>query len=173
MTDTPFPGGDVREAGLRAARLGESAEQNGDLAQAINLYRQSIQYLEQAGAPEAGQVWQRLTAAELKQKLEPVFQKQGDTLKHLIDRMADMSDEELATFIKWQAQQIDEHETGESPESDCQAERLTITFSAACLCPAAATSLPASRRLRQTGTPPSAPSKTAALPDRPDSDRSD
>ena len=116
MTDTPFPGGDVREAGLRAARLGESAEQNGDLAQAINLYRQSIQYLEQAGAPEAGQVWQRLTAAELKQKLEPVFQKQGDTLKHLIDRMADMSDEELATFIKWQAQQIDEHETGESPD---------------------------------------------------------
>ena len=105
MTDTPFPGGDLRKAGLRAARLGAAAEQNGNLAQAINLYRQSIQYLEQAGAPEAGQVWQRLTAAELKQKLEPVFQKQGDTLKHLIDRgMADMSDEELATFIKWQAQ---------------------------------------------------------------------
>ena len=37
MTDTPFPGGDLHEAGLRAARLGEAAEQNGDLVQAINL----------------------------------------------------------------------------------------------------------------------------------------
>ncbi len=50
------PGGDPREAGLRAAQLGQATEQNGDLVQAINLYRQSICYLEQAGAPEAGQV---------------------------------------------------------------------------------------------------------------------
>jgi hypothetical protein len=113
MTDTPFPGGDLREAGLRAARLGESAEQNGDLAQAINLYRQSIQYLEQAGAPEAGQVWQRLTAAELKQKLEPVFQKQGDTLKHLIDRIKTMKEEDLAAYLERLAKELDEHEADE------------------------------------------------------------
>ena len=113
MTDTPFPGGDLREASLRAARLGESAEQNGDLAQAIKLYRQSIQYLEQAGAPEAGQVWQRLTAAELKQKLEPVFQTQGNTLKDLIDQMAAMNDEELAALMKRLAKELDEHEAGE------------------------------------------------------------
>jgi hypothetical protein len=113
MTDIPFPGDDLREAGLRAARLGEAAERNGELAQAINLYRQSIHYLEQAGAPEAGQVWQRLTAAELQQKLEPVFQKQSDTLKGLIDRMADMNDEELAAYMEWLTQQINEHEAKE------------------------------------------------------------
>jgi hypothetical protein len=45
MIDTPFPYGDPREAGLQAARLGGTVEQNGNLAQAINLYRQSIHYL--------------------------------------------------------------------------------------------------------------------------------
>ena len=113
MTDTSLPGGDMRDAGLRAAQLGQAAEQNGNLAQAINLYRQSIHLLEQAGAPEAGQVWQRLSAAELKLKLEPVFQKQGDTLKDLIDRMADMNDEELAALMKRLAKELDELEAGE------------------------------------------------------------
>ncbi len=116
MTDTSFPVGDLREAGLRAAQLGQTAEQNGDLAQAINLYRQSIYYLEQVGAPEAGQVWQRLTAAELKLKLEPVFQKQGDTLQELINRMATMNEEELAAFMERLAKEIDEKEAGESFE---------------------------------------------------------
>ncbi len=110
MTDIPFTGGDLREAGLRAARLGEAAERNGDLAQAIKLYRESIHYLEQAGAPEAGQVWQRLTAAELKQRLEPALQKKDDSLKSLIDQMADMNDDELAAFMKRLAQQLDEAE---------------------------------------------------------------
>ena len=116
MTDLPFPGGDLREAGLQAARMGEAAEHNGDLAQAIKLYRQSIHYLEQAGAPEAGQIWQRLTAAELKQKLEPVFQKQGDTLKGQIDQLASMNDEDLAAYMKRLAQQLDEAEASESPD---------------------------------------------------------
>ena len=116
MTNAPLPGGDPREAGLRAPRLGEAAEQNGDLAQAITLYRQSIHLLEQAGAPEAGQVWQRLSAAELKLKREPDSKAQGDTVKDQIDRMADMSGKESAAFIEWQAQQIDEEEAGESPE---------------------------------------------------------
>jgi gas vesicle protein len=116
MTDIPFPGDDLREAGLRAARLGEAAERNGELAQAINLYRQSIHYLEQAGAPEAGQVWQRLTAAELKQKLEPVFQQQGDTLKNLIDQLADMNDEELTAHMEQLVKKIEQHEADKSSD---------------------------------------------------------
>jgi hypothetical protein len=113
MTETPFTDDDPREAGLHASRLGEAAEQSGDLAQAIELYRQSIRLLEQAGAPEAGHLWQRLTATELKLKLEPVFQTQGNTLRNLIDQLSEMSDEELALFIERQAQQIDQHEAKE------------------------------------------------------------
>jgi DNA-binding XRE family transcriptional regulator len=109
MADISFTDDDPHEAGLHAARLGEEAEEGGDLAQAIELYRQSIHSLEQIGAPEAEHVRQRLIAAELKLKLEPVFQAQGNFLKDLIDQMADMSDEELAAFIQRQAQQIDDH----------------------------------------------------------------
>ena len=113
MTDAPFPNDNLREAGLRAARLGEAAERNGDLAQAINLYRQSIHDLEQASAPEAAQVWQRLTAAELKLKLAPAPQTQGDDLNKLIDSLAGMSDDELAVYLKRLAKQMGEHKANE------------------------------------------------------------
>jgi len=63
-----------RSARAAGMRLRPGGRADGDLAQAIDLYRQSIRLLEQAGAPEAEHVWQRLTAAELKLKLEPVFQ---------------------------------------------------------------------------------------------------
>lgn len=105
MTDIPVTDDDPREAGLHAARLGVAAEQNGNLEQAIDLYRQSIHHLESIGAPEAEHVRQWLTAAELKLRLGLVFQTQSDLLKDLIDQTAGMSDEELAAYMERLAKQ--------------------------------------------------------------------
>jgi hypothetical protein len=49
----------------------------------------------------------------LKQKLEPIFQKQADFMKDLIDRIKTMNDEELAAYLEWLAKQLDEEEANE------------------------------------------------------------